>query len=427
MESALRLGFARLSAPGLNRSIGLFLLTVALTLAGCLAVRILVDREAGRAQAAAYLKTASRGFSDRALTELMAGAGAGVIRFAVDHDPDAPQAAWERPPGWKRLDVVRPPTLDLGRLSMAEAQRINGVIPNSQFDNPPMTPFVLRASAAERTKAVGCLTAAIYYEGALEPREGQEAIAQVVINRMRHAGFPKSVCGVVFQGAQQPGCQFTFACDGSMGRPPAAWAWRNAKDVAERALNGYVMKAVGAATHYHTNWIIAPWTPTLIKIGQFGSQIFFRPTGPEGEPSAFREAYLGGEARTSRLDLIGKPQLQTPALLQASAPGSAPAPASIVRDGHIVMLPAGALQLARLHGVLVNPNMPDHPQAPMHTMIALRAAAARAALEPGANPIAAAIQAVDVKRDGAQRQAQSPAPSAPAAQAEPIVLGAAGR
>ena len=396
---------AAVASPELLRVLVKLLIAIVVTMAGCQLVRDALAKEIALQRAGVFIRAAGRGFSDRALAELMAGAEPGVIRFAIDHDPDGPQAAWARPPGWKRLDIETVPTLGLSHLSMAEAQRINGVIPNSQIANPPMTPFVLRASAAERGRAVGCLTAAIYYEGALEPREGQEAIAQVVINRMRHAGFPKSICGVVFQGADQPGCQFSFACDGSMVRPPAAWAWRNAKDVAEKALSGYVMRAAGAATHYHTDWIMARWTPTLIKVGRFGSQIFFRPTGPEGQPSAFLATYRGDESRASRLELIGKPATAAPAgLLQASAPGSIVAPASIVRGGRVIILPPGALALGRVHGVIGEQGglAQDPPQATMHALIALRAAAAHAALRqralstPPASPVETASAPVQV-------------------------------
>ncbi|HZZ88499.1 MAG TPA: cell wall hydrolase, partial [Caulobacteraceae bacterium] len=58
-----------------------------------------------------------------------------------------------------------------------------------------------------------CLTAAVYYEARGESREGQAAVAQVVLNRVRSPAFPKTVCGVVYQGAAQHSCQFSFACN----------------------------------------------------------------------------------------------------------------------------------------------------------------------------------------------------------------------
>ncbi|MEI9964098.1 MAG: cell wall hydrolase [Caulobacteraceae bacterium] len=195
-------------------------MAIAVVMTGSVAVRQALSKEIARNRAYYLVEAASQGFSDRALTDLMAGAGPGAVWIAAAHNPDAPQRAWKRPDGWKRLDIDTVPTLQLGRLTMADAERINSVIPDSPLDSPPTEPFVLRASGPERARAVRCMTAAIYYEAALEPRAGQEAVAQVVLNRMRHAGYPKSVCGVVFQGSDRPGCQFSFACDGSMG--PAA-------------------------------------------------------------------------------------------------------------------------------------------------------------------------------------------------------------
>ena len=267
---------------------------------------------------------------------------------------------------------------------MEEAQRINGVLPDAEVANPAADPFVLRASAPEKAAALQCLTAAIYYEAALEPRLGQEAVAQVVLNRMRHPGYPKSVCGVVFQGSDRPGCQFSFACDGSMSRPPVQWAWRNARDVAEQALDGFVMKRVGTATHYHTDWVVASWTPTLLKVGQIGAHIFFRPIGPDGDPMEFRARYSGGEALASKTDLIGKPSLLTRAtaqLFKTSGPGTVTVPKSFVRSGSVMVLPDSVVILTHLR----NQNAAQSLAVPpMHAMVAARAAAARAALAGGA-------------------------------------------
>ena len=355
-----------------------------LVLAGCVALRAALSREMVATRAHHVVNQAKGDLSDQGLIALMADAGPGALNIAADHDADAPmRGVWGRPRGWERLEVTGPPNLGLDHLSMAEAERINGAIPDSHVLNPPTAPFVLHASAPERDEAVKCLTTAIYYEAALEPRAGQEAVAQVVLNRLRHPGFPKSVCGVVFQGSDRPGCQFSFACDGSMAREPAAWAWRNARDVAVQALGGYVMKDVGTATHYHTAWIIAGWTPTLLKVKQVGSQIFFRPLGPDGQPSAFTQSYGGGEARVSKVSLIGKASAATgapPALLQVSTAGSSVAPRGVVQGGRMIVLPPSTVYLGNLKGVLVNSAAQGRPLAPMHAMIALRAAAAKASL-----------------------------------------------
>lgn len=123
---------------------------------------------------------------------------------------------------------------------------------------------------------VECLTAAVYYEARGEPREGQAAVAQVVLNRLRDAHFPKTVCGVVFQGEASHECQFTFACDGAMAAPREPRAWEQAKEVASDAMDGYVTPAVGGATHYHVASLGDIWGGQLVRVAQIGQHVFYR-------------------------------------------------------------------------------------------------------------------------------------------------------
>ena len=151
-------------------------------------------------------------------------------------------------------------------------------------------------SIVDRTRALSCLTAAIYYEAASEPDAGQRAVAQVVLNRVAHPSFPNTVCGVVFQGSERnTGCQFTFTCDGALARKPSQFFWQRAENVARAALAGYVYAPVGLATHYHTFAIHPYWADSLNFLGQIGAHRFYRLMGPAGSPGAFRFAYSGGE------------------------------------------------------------------------------------------------------------------------------------
>ncbi|MGI8840965.1 MAG: cell wall hydrolase [Caulobacteraceae bacterium] len=204
-----------------------------------------------------------------------------------------------RAPGWAVLDVRTPPTLALGALDPQAAERINAWLPVASTPLSPVKPFYLPAAGPERERALLCLTQAIYYEAALEPTAGQEAVAQTVLNRVRHPAFPHTICGVVYQGAQQPGCQFSFACDGARQRTPIAPFWQRAAAVAQQALSGFVMPAVGAATAYHADYVFPRWGPTLVKIAQIGAHIFYRFPGPAGQPGAFRQPYAGDELRVS--------------------------------------------------------------------------------------------------------------------------------
>lgn len=168
-------------------------------------------------------------------------------------------------------------------------------------------PFVLPVSdVTERQQAVTCLADAIYYEAAFEPLSGQRAVAQVIVNRVRDPNFPKSVCGVVFQGYERKtGCQFSFVCDGSMKRrPPRPEQISFARQIAEQALSGYVEKSVGTATHYHTDWVDPYWAPTLDKIAQVGDHVFYRWPGKAGEATALRGYYRGGEVRTWQMAAV---------------------------------------------------------------------------------------------------------------------------
>ncbi len=175
------------------------------------------------------------------------------------------------------------------------AKLINASLPFSHAPVEAANPFRLSAAASDEERALRCLTQAVYYESGFEPIEGRRAVAQVVLNRVRHPAFPKSVCGVVYQGSALPGCQFSFTCDGSLRREPAAGAWAQAQRIAREALAGAVSASVGQATHYHTDYVSPLWAPRLSKIRQIGAHIFYRWPGSWGRRGAFTGRYAGGE------------------------------------------------------------------------------------------------------------------------------------
>ncbi len=128
-----------------------------------------------------------------------------------------------------------------------------------------------------------CLAQAIYYEARSEPDAGQAAVARVVLNRTHDPRYPKSVCGVVFQGASRPGCQFSFACEGDVQarlkiNPEA---WRRASENARLALSGggTLDPSVSGATHYHTDRVAPRWDAGLTRLAQIGRHVFFGALG----------------------------------------------------------------------------------------------------------------------------------------------------
>jgi len=123
-----------------------------------------------------------------------------------------------------------------------------------------------------------CLAAAIYYEARGEPLDGQQAVAQVVLNRVADARYPGTVCGVVFQDEnRRHRCQFSFACDGRPERPRPGVAWTRSLDIAREFLNGFAYTPVAAATHYHADYVAPVWSRSreMTRVGKIGNHIFY--------------------------------------------------------------------------------------------------------------------------------------------------------
>jgi spore germination cell wall hydrolase CwlJ-like protein len=206
---------------------------------------------------------------------------------------------------------AEPAVMTFQAVDAEKAVEMNAAVPN---DSGPILPAsAFRTSYGDdgigtRMTALECLTSAIYYEASSESSEGQRAVAQVVLNRVRHPAFPHSVCGVVFQGAERTtGCQFTFTCDGSLARQRNPQSWRRAMSVAAAALAGYVERSVGTATHYHTVWVVPYWQSSLTKITTVGAHVFYRWTGSWGTPAAFSATYAGIEMLPNKLAMLGDP------------------------------------------------------------------------------------------------------------------------
>ena len=211
-----------------------------------------------------------------------------------------------------------PPALptDLRPLAPETALAVNAQIPITGTPGTAAAPFSLgKASAETRARALECLTSAIYYEAGQETADGQRAVAQVVLNRVRHPAFPSSICGVVYEGSTRvTGCQFTFTCDGSMQRLPVPNLWNRARQVAKEMLNGRVYAPVGHATHYHADYVVPYWASSLVKTSVQGVHIFYRWAGGWGKPSAFSSSWSGREASPAalRLAALAAPHVAPP-------------------------------------------------------------------------------------------------------------------
>lgn len=191
-------------------------------------------------------------------------------------------------------------------LEAEEAQRINAERPVDARPDSPAAAFRLRlADKTNYASALECLTQAIYYEAAGEGLDGQRAVAQVVLNRVRHPAYPSSICATVYEGSERiTSCQFTFTCDGSLARRPIRSLWRQAEGVARKALAGFVFAPVGHSTHYHADYVVPYWAASLDKKIQLGRHIFYRFRGGLGSSRTFNQRYSGGESiPTAKADI----------------------------------------------------------------------------------------------------------------------------
>lgn len=254
-------------------------------------------------QAARIDGASSAGFTEEALAAAAGGLDESALTIARRHDPYTVAGPTQRD---------RQAELLTARLEQLRGVRAPGLRQANLSAPVAAQPFRL-GGALEASRDLECLTQAVYYEARGEGRNGMRAVAQVVLNRVRHPAFPKSVCGVVFQGAgRRTGCQFSFTCNGSMRGNVNRAAWDRARAIASSALSGSVYGEVGNATHFHTTAVSPQWRSSLVRVTQVGDHLFYRFGGRAGSGGAFSYA-----ARRST-------DADTPQIVQANLETNAP-------------------------------------------------------------------------------------------------------
>lgn len=154
--------------------------------------------------------------------------------------------------------------------------------PNVMIPDAPAThawvnnPLPASVHSASELK---CLATAIYFEARGEPEEGQLAVAQVVLNRVKNPAYPNTVCGVVYQNkTKRNRCQFSFACDGRADRITDNGAWERAQALARKSVNEQAttfLEEVGSATHYHATYVRPRWAGRMKQTDKIGHHIFY--------------------------------------------------------------------------------------------------------------------------------------------------------
>jgi len=323
-----------------------------------------------RTQAERIDYAATAGFTEEALAVAAGGLDESALAIARRHDPYTVAGSAQRDRQAALLTArleqlrTRPATEGLRRVSLTGPLAAQ--------------PFRL-GGALDASRDLECLTQAVYYEARGEGRDGMKAVAQVVLNRVRHRAFPNSVCAVVFQGAgRRTGCQFSFTCDGSMrGRVNRA-AWNRARDIASSALSGSVYAGVGNATHFHTTRVSPQWRHTLVRVSQVGDHLFYRFGGRSGSGAAFTYA-----ARPST-------EADTPRLVQASLESADPKQESGAVAYNLLLAQEGRVPAAPPAQSATAPAA----QAPAPTAAPAAAPAPKISTEAALTPAAASTPAV---------------------------------
>ncbi|MFA8384395.1 MAG: cell wall hydrolase [Pelagibaca sp.] len=125
-----------------------------------------------------------------------------------------------------------------------------------------------------------CLAEALYFEARGETIQGQFAVAEVIMNRVKSGRFPDDICGVINQGTgKKYQCQFTYTCDGIPEHIREPQAWDRVGKVARAILDGRApMNLTNGATHYHTTAVRPRWSRTYTQTASYGVHVFYRHT-----------------------------------------------------------------------------------------------------------------------------------------------------
>jgi Cell Wall Hydrolase len=153
------------------------------------------------------------------------------------------------------------------------AQAVSAVTPAATVRSPAEE--IIRTKLLEEHR---CLAEVMYYEARGEGAKGEKAVAEVVFHRMNTGNYGNSICAVVYEGAGQPGCQFSFTCNGELALRKQPGAWMEAQMLAARILTGEepLRDATEGATNFHAVSADPDWATDLQRTVQIGNHVFYK-------------------------------------------------------------------------------------------------------------------------------------------------------
>lgn len=152
----------------------------------------------------------------------------------------------------------------LGTKSVAaikKFQKDNGLTADGIVGKKTAAKLGVSLSSTQNSSDLYLLAKCIHAEARGEPYEGQVAVGAVILNRLKHAEFPNSISGVIYEP-----WAFTCVNDGQINLEPNETAYSAAKD----ALNGWD-PSYGCIFYYNPITATSKWIfsrQTVVKIGK---------------------------------------------------------------------------------------------------------------------------------------------------------------
>ena len=139
---------------------------------------------------------------------------------------------------------------------------------------------VRRQADQQRRVDLKCLAENVYYEARGESAAGQQAIAEVTLNRVASGQFPDTICAVVHEqrwDAVRKRYVGAFSwTELEHLRTPHGEAWAQAVVAARAVYDQEAMPRAGGALFYHAASIEPAWAKTKEPVARIGNHVFYR-------------------------------------------------------------------------------------------------------------------------------------------------------
>ena len=169
-----------------------------------------------------------------------------------------------------------------------EVEAVNTYITNTLTDIFKVVPELIGAAEASpkvlddnvKKTDLQCMAENIYFEAATQSYVGKIAVGRVVLNRLKDAERPNTVCGVIYEGSKNTRtstCQFSWTCQPKKVIDMSSDAWQKSVSVARELLSNKAMVDVTeGATYYHATYVSPAWRKSLRKVAQIDDHVFYK-------------------------------------------------------------------------------------------------------------------------------------------------------